>query len=79
MIDCGGYAGAADDNAKAYAGRADMQRDGEWALNALRRVVENGGGSESVGCRVDSLINDDVRMNAAFARLLVAAIAALSK
>lgn len=67
------------DLATGETARYSVQRDGDWALNALRRVVENGGGSESVGCRVDRMVNDDVRMNEAFARLLVAAIAALSK
>lgn len=52
----------------------NVERDGEWAIAALRRTIDNGGGSESVGCRIDALVGGDIKMNREFAALLVRSI-----
>lgn len=52
----------------------DVDRDGEWALKSLVRAVENGSGSESVGCRIYRTVGGDVVLQGEFAALLVAAI-----
>lgn len=61
------------------APRADVQRDGEWSANALRRVVENNSGSESVGCRIGELVSGDIKMSRTFAQLLLAHIETLQR
>lgn len=57
---------------------SNVERDGLWAVNALKRVTEEGGSSTSIGCHVEDA-SGRVVLSKSFARLLSAYIDKLSE